>query len=123
LKFLLDVHVSNRIARAIEESGHQIMRAALEFPTWPDDKLLALAEENGRIIVTQDSDFTDLIFAFGAKPPPSLIFIRCEPEFQPAMAERVVETIQSNRLIGHVVILTPKTSRYRAFPKMDLEND
>ncbi len=123
MKFLLDVHVSTSVARAIQTLGYDVVRAALEYATWPDDKLLALAVEKDWILVSQDGDFTDLIFAYGAAAPPSLIYMRCEPEVQPLMADRVTEIILDNRLIGNLVVLKPQNNRYRPFPKLDKEND
>ena len=123
MKFLLDVPISTSVARTIQSLGHEIVRAALEYPTWSDDRLLALAVEEEWIIISQDGDFTDLIFAYGAVPPPSLIYIRCEPEAQPLMADRVASVILENRLMGNLVVLTPHSNRYRLLPKLDKDND
>jgi hypothetical protein len=55
LRLLLDAHVSaRRIARALRDDGHDV-RAADEERTldgWEDERLLALAAEEQRIMVT-----------------------------------------------------------------------
>jgi predicted nuclease of predicted toxin-antitoxin system len=116
LRFLLDVHIAAVIARALEAEGHDVVRAAVDHATWSDTKLLALAVEEERIVVTEDSDFSDLIYAWGVPPPPAIIYIRCEPEEQPAMAGRVIETLASGRLHGHMAVIRPSSSRYRPLP-------
>jgi uncharacterized protein with PIN domain len=61
LRFLLDVHIGMAIARALEAQGYQVFRAALAHATWTDEELLALAVREDLVIVTQDSDFSDLV--------------------------------------------------------------
>ena len=116
MRFLLDVHIAKSIATALEAEGHDVVRAALDYATWSDADLLALAVRDERIIVTQDSDFSDLIYAFGMPPPPAIIYIRCEPESQPSMAGRVIDTLASNRLNRHMAVIRPSSSRYRPLP-------
>ena len=117
MRFLLDVHIAKAIANALEAEGHDVVRAALDCATWSDADLLALAVREERIIVTEDSDFSDLIYAFGMPPPPAVIYIRCEPEMQPAMAGRVIDTLASGRLDRHMAVIRPSSSRYRPLPR------
>jgi predicted nuclease of predicted toxin-antitoxin system len=116
LKFLLDVHIGMAIARALEAQGYPVLRAALAHATWTDEELLALAVREDLIVVTEDSDFSDLVYAQGAPPPPAIIYIRCEPASQPAMVERVLETLASGRLDSHMAVIRPASSRYRPLP-------
>jgi predicted nuclease of predicted toxin-antitoxin system len=116
LKFLLDAHIATAIARALAAAGHDVVRAAVDHATWSDLELLALAVREERVIVTQDSDFSDLIYAWGNPPPPAIIYIRCEPDAQPAMASRVMETLASDRLNRHMAVIRPSSSRYRPLP-------
>jgi predicted nuclease of predicted toxin-antitoxin system len=123
LKFLLDVNIGATIARELLANGHEVVRAALVYPTWEDVDLLALAVLENWVIISEDGDFTDLIFSFGTAPPVSLIFVRRETESQSSFANRVIEIAADERLIGNVVVLTPTLTRYRPFPKTDKEND
>lgn len=117
MKFLLDVNIGSTVAKALAGAGHDVARAALLYPTWEDQRLLGLAVNEGRVIVTQDSDFTDLIFAHGALPPPGLIYVRSEPQNQPAMAGQIVDAVNDERLIGHITVVTEKLTRFRPFPE------
>ena len=122
MRFLLDVHISTGIARALEDAGHEVVRAALVYPRWSDAALLGLAVEKDWIMVTEDSDFTDLIYANGHPAPRSLIYIRCEPEEQRAMAGRVLEILDDERLPGHIVVITAGHAQFRAFPRTEQIN-
>ena len=119
MRFLLDVHISTRIARALVDAGHDVVRAAIAFPTASDAHLIGIAQNEDRIIVTEDSDFTRLVFT-GASPPPSgLIFIRCAPEDQGDMASRVLEVLEMPAMFGHVATLTKDSVRFRALPDQE----
>ncbi len=119
MKFLLDVNIGTTIARGLQNVGHDVVRAALAFPTWSDKDLIALAVREARVIITEDSDFTDLIFSFGVQPPPSLIYIRRGDEPQHSFLPRINEIISTARLEDHIIVVTPTNTRYRPFPKTD----
>lgn len=62
MRFLVDENLGNRFTNILNESGYDalfvgdIMRGAL------DEKILAFAENENRIIITDDKDFGELIF-------------------------------------------------------------
>lgn len=62
---LLDAHISGpRIAQALRGRGHDVRAADEEraLDGWPDEDLLALAAEQGRILVTFDvKDFPGVV--------------------------------------------------------------
>ena len=118
MRFLLDVHIATSIARALSNKGHDVIRAALAHSDWADDRLLALAVAEERVLVTQDSDFSDLIFARSAPPPPAILYLQCAPQDQPKMAGRVIETLETDRVDGHIVVIRPASTRYRPLPGM-----
>ncbi|MEQ1495144.1 MAG: DUF5615 family PIN-like protein [Novosphingobium sp.] len=117
MRLLLDVHIGLRIARVCSEAGHEVIRAALEYPTASDTELMALAVSHDLILVTEDSDFTDLIFAHDHAPPPALIYIRCEPFEQAQIAASMLDLLCDERLIGQVAVVTSSQIRFRPFPK------
>jgi predicted nuclease of predicted toxin-antitoxin system len=123
LKFLLDVNIGTTIAHGLQHAGHDVVRAAISYPAWSDKDLLALAVQETRVVLTEDSDFTDLIFSFGMPPPPSLIYIRRDDEPQHSFLPRINEIISTARLKDHIIVLKPTNTRYRPFPKTDRNND
>ena len=62
MKFLIDANVEQAMIAWLEAEGHDLLIANRIEPGAPDDALLRLAIEHGRIIVTRDKDFGDLVF-------------------------------------------------------------
>ena len=63
MKFLLDVRVSSHSLQAfLVEQGHDVLSAVAVDPRASDDRLLALALEDDRALVTEDKDFGELVF-------------------------------------------------------------
>jgi predicted nuclease of predicted toxin-antitoxin system len=64
LRLLLDAHLSGaRIAEALRDRGHDVRAAdeERELDGWADEALLALAADEGRVMVTFDvKDFPDI---------------------------------------------------------------
>ena len=63
MKFLLDVCVSSRTLQAfLQAQGHNVQSALAIDPTMSDERLMATALENDRVLATEDKDFGELIF-------------------------------------------------------------
>nr|WP_295374475.1 DUF5615 family PIN-like protein [uncultured Sphingosinicella sp.] len=116
MKFLLDVHIGTSIARALGARGHDVVRAADAHGDWSDADLLRFAVEDNRILVTEVRDFSDLIFRRGAFAPVSVLYLRCAPEEQPLMADRILLVLENVQLEGHMVVIRPASFRLRPFP-------
>ena len=116
MKFLLDVNVGTTIAEALREAGHDVVRTALLAPQAADTLMLAWAVSEERVLVTYDSDFTDLIFRDNAKPPPALVYIRDEPIELAVLASRIVTLVGSGLLPNHILVVGETDVRQRKFP-------
>jgi predicted nuclease of predicted toxin-antitoxin system len=62
MKLLLDANVSRLVADWLESLGNDLSRAAAFPPRTPDDQILDRANAEGRIVVTADKDFGELVF-------------------------------------------------------------
>lgn len=120
MKLLLDVHIGTRLARMLQDAGHDVLRAALLHATASDRELLELAVAERRTIITQDSDFSDLVYAWAVPPPPAIVYIRCEPGELAILYARVLEVLESAGLDGHMVVMKLANTRYRPLP--DVKN-
>ena len=63
------------MVRWLVESGHDVLLSRGIQPRAADPGLLALAHESGRIVLTRDKDFGDLIFRDGI-PTAGVILVR-----------------------------------------------
>lgn len=59
MKFIVDAQLPRRLVRQLNHAGHEAIHC-LDLPLGnrtPDEDILALAEKEGRVVVTKDSDF------------------------------------------------------------------
>ena len=121
MKFLLDVNVGSRIARALVEAGHDVVRMALTNATAEDPDILEMAVHGGRILITYDRDFSELVFARGSEPPPAIIYLRYRSRDVDAVIERLMPLLNFPFLEDHLTVIDPV--RVRRAPFIARSND
>ena len=63
MRFLLDEGLPWRLARHLQDRGHDVTAIGHEYPyALADRDILAIATAERRIILTNDKDFGDLVF-------------------------------------------------------------
>jgi predicted nuclease of predicted toxin-antitoxin system len=83
MRFLLDENVSYRVASHLKAAGHDAVHVSEIGLTSTDDLvILARARDEGRVLVSGDHDFVQMLFASGATRP-SLVLVR-EVEAMPS---------------------------------------
>ena len=61
MKFLIDVCAASRpLLTTLADLGRDVLSARDRFPQASDEALLALAREEGRVLITEDKDFESL---------------------------------------------------------------
>jgi len=117
LKFLLDVHVTRKLAQALAAEGHDVIHAGEIDPTATDAALLERARRDAAVLVTQDSDFSDLVYVDACAAPPAILYLRCDPQDQVDLIPKVLD-IHADRLIGNMVVVGRRGSvRLRPLPQ------
>jgi predicted nuclease of predicted toxin-antitoxin system len=119
LRFLVDMHISPLTVRDLRARGLDVIRVSdvLE-PRAPDSQILAIAREDGRIVVTQDLDFSSLL-AIGGHAGPSVITLRLEDALPSTVTNRVLAVVSalSQELEEGIVVSADETTvRYRFLP-------
>ena len=117
MRFLLDVHIASSIGAALTAHGHDVLSAVVAHAAWSDADLLALAVAEDRVIVTDDRDFSDLIYRDAAAPPPAIVYLRCRAADQPDMAERLLLVLANVRVDNHMVVVQRTNVRSRPLPE------
>lgn len=63
MKFLLDESAELRLAAFLKEQGHDVTAVAVDYQaSIKDEQVLAIAQAEGRILITNDTDFGELVF-------------------------------------------------------------
>jgi predicted nuclease of predicted toxin-antitoxin system len=76
MRFLLDESADARIATYLQSLGHDCTTVAVDHIRSLDDAdVLAIAHREGRVLVTDDRDFGELVFREG-RPHSGVIYLR-----------------------------------------------
>lgn len=79
----------------------------------PDSELMAWARQHGRIVLTQDLDFSQLLFTTG-QTGPSVVLLRMDNEFDMAARSHVCAAIAlAESTLSHGALLTIAGHRVR----------
>jgi hypothetical protein len=58
MRFLLDENADARLVSYLTDQGHDVTQIATDYPSGlPDEQVLSLAHQEGRILITNDKDF------------------------------------------------------------------
>jgi predicted nuclease of predicted toxin-antitoxin system len=124
IRILADMNISPLTVERIRGRGFDIVRVSEILPVnTPDRIVLELARSEGRILISQDLDFSRIL-ALENRTSPSLITIRmmnCDPE---SVAERLLAAfpaIEDSLISGCAISVDDCTIRLRPLP-IDLYN-
>jgi predicted nuclease of predicted toxin-antitoxin system len=114
VNFLADAHISRTMVAMMRDSGHDCLDSAAIPPRMPDVDVLRMAANDGRIVVTSDKDFGELVFVHGIACP-GVVLIRvalADEKDRVAHVRRLWPTVLS-RLPGSFVTITASGIRAR----------
>ena len=82
-----------------------------------DEGVIALALREGRILLTEDKDFGQLVFAARSKSV-GVVLVRFPASARSSVADRMLELVRkhANRLPGSFVVLQPERIRISVLP-------
>jgi predicted nuclease of predicted toxin-antitoxin system len=121
LKFLVDSAVSPLLAAELRRIGHDAVHTVERGLVSSADEIVLLnAFQEGRIVVTSDTDFGELLAQSGASRPSVILFRRSSgkpaAEFELlAIALKNSEVLEA-LLLGAVIVLDPRRVRIRRLP-------
>jgi predicted nuclease of predicted toxin-antitoxin system len=119
MKFLADVGVSTTTLKALQEAGYDSVHLREQnLHRFPDDAILEKALNEGRIVITFDLDFGDLLSASGERLP-SVIVFRLHNQTPSNVTKRPFDlvSIEAERLeAGALFIVEDACYRIRPLP-------
>ncbi len=119
MKFLIDNALSHLLPFHLRNSGHDAVHVRdYGLHAAEDEAVLARADAEGRILVTTDTDFGDLLAENGSKGPSMILFRRAsgEPDMQFELLRRILEGVADSLNDGCIVVVEPGKVRIRTLP-------
>lgn len=124
MRLLLNENVPAPTAARLAEAGHDVLWARTAMPGASDVKVLSRAEREGRLLLTFDKDFGDLVFRAGAAASAGIILFRT-PQPSAAEVSRFVGATLARRddWAGHFSVVHPNRIRMIPLPRRRLTGD
>ena len=117
MKFLVDESSGRSIVRYLRSQGYDVISVQEERPGIKDAEVCAWANEEERIIITNDKGFGELIFRRRI-PVQGVILLRLRDE-RAINRIRVISDLlktHAERIKGHFVIVSEDSVRIRPLP-------
>lgn len=108
MRFLADESCDFTIVRALRRAGHDVLAVSEISPRAEDSEVLHLAFRYERILLTEDKDFGQLVFAH-SKDARGVIFLRYPLATRQRISRELVKLItqRGERLAGRFVVVQP----------------
>jgi predicted nuclease of predicted toxin-antitoxin system len=78
VRWLVDECLDAALVRHLRDLGHDVVYMAEIAPAANDAEILARARADGRLLLTEDKDFGDLVFRRGGRVP-GIVMLRVDP--------------------------------------------
>ena len=118
MRFLADESCDFSVVRALRSADHNVVAIVEVSPREEDDDVRERAVRDDRILITEDKDFGQLVYA-NMRRTGVVIFIRFPARARRNLADTVVEVVKQRgqRLIGSFTVLQPGRVRTGRNPR------
>ncbi|WP_150463278.1 DUF5615 family PIN-like protein [Nesterenkonia ebinurensis] len=119
MKYLLDECLSVRVRKILRAAGHDVVHAAdLELLGEVDDHVMLAAKRDGRVLISADTDFGELLAKSGDTLPSVVLLRRAgkTPEEQSEVLIRNLPAIEPDLKDGAFATIKDERIRVRSLP-------
>lgn len=118
MRFLADESCDFGVVRALRAAGHDVEAVADIAPRADDTAVIALALREERVLLSEDKDFGQLVYAEG-RPSAGVVLIRFPARARQRLPEAIVELVrqQGERLAESFAVVSPRRSRIARPPQ------
>jgi predicted nuclease of predicted toxin-antitoxin system len=114
LKFLADEFCDTGLVASLRNDDHCVLYVLEKKSGIPDDEVLLVAYNQGRILLTEDKDFGELVYRL-KKSSRGIILIRIDVKQRSMKWARLKKIIENygDCLAGHFVVIDSQKFRFR----------
>ena len=108
MRFLADESCDFSVVRALRSAGHDVLAVA-ELASGSDDVMVMdVALREGRVLLTEDKDFGQLVYAH-SKQSSGVLLVRYPAQARKALSKAVVSFVAKAEaeLPGSFIVMTP----------------
>jgi predicted nuclease of predicted toxin-antitoxin system len=108
VRFLADESCDFSVVRALRSAGHDVLAVAELSPGSDDTRVMDLAHRQGRILLTEDKDFGQLVYAH-SRLSNGVIFLRYPANARKLLPAAVVNLVSEAQaeLPGSFIVMSP----------------
>jgi predicted nuclease of predicted toxin-antitoxin system len=117
MRFLADENCDFTVVRALRAAGHDVLCVSEITPRAEDSEVIKLADDEKRILLTEDKDFGQLVYSHGQKTL-GVIFLRFPTSARRQISRDVVNLVkqQGEKLAGCFITVQPGRIRISHAP-------
>jgi predicted nuclease of predicted toxin-antitoxin system len=118
MRFLVDESCDFAVVEALRLAGHEVTAVAEVSPRIDDSEVLDLAIRTGTVLITEDKDFGQLVYA-SARETEGVLLLRFPAGARSNMPAAVVDLVEmrGTELRGRFVVLQPGRVRLSGHEK------
>jgi predicted nuclease of predicted toxin-antitoxin system len=113
MKVLIDTCVWGGARVPLEAAGHDVVWAGTWVPDPGDEEILRRAREEGRILITLDKDFGELVFLRGMRHAGLVRLVGIPARQQGVYASQILEQYGKELAAGAIITAEPGRLRIR----------
>jgi len=118
VEFVADESCDFAVVRARRANGHEVVAIAEISPRISDEQVLRLARAEARVLVTEDKDFGELVYAQRHEMS-GVILLRFPGNARSTMAQMAVDAVKTlgPKLVQRFTVIEPGRIRSRGVTK------
>ena len=114
MKFIVDESTGTSVVRYLRAAGHDVLAVVESMPAAKDGDILDRAVDEGRIVITNDKDFGDLVFR-SQRSHDGVILLRLKQDLAATRVRAINNLLQqhADRLAGSFTVASENNVRIR----------
>lgn len=116
MRFLANENFPDPSIRILRDQGYEVKSIRTDAPSISDHQVIAMAQDEERIMLTFDKDYGELIFKDGIGSPPAVLFLRYRGRDPKAAAALIQDALTAGTVLeGRFTVIEEDGIRQRSY--------